>query len=256
MPRTKTGNLTGVVQPRTCGWKRSTGYWEKIAADYTDEASAITAGRSLIIRGYEYTVTPLSGGCYRMEATGEWGSQGSDGTDSSPNEALNDVWELQPNMVEKDFFDADISLVNSLSNADMKKVKDAIEKLTGDQSASFTGNSLKCYKLLSAGVKSIRTFAPVLRHNQTFRRDYTVRASLTNVGSVITNASLSSIEGVPETLLFNLPTNSNPSRTDGVGLGYGWLKKYPTISQVAGGKWSIQQEWEWGLWSVDLYAFV
>ena len=113
----------------------------------------------------------------------------------------------------------------------------------------------KAYLLKVAKVSSIRIFAPVLRRTKTVRRDYSIQDSLTNVGKVILQENMRSTEGVPGILLFNLASGSNPTRDDGLEMKYGWLKKYPTISQTVGG-WSIQQEWEFGLWSTDLYYTV
>jgi hypothetical protein len=83
-----------------------------------------------------------------------------------------------------------------------------------------------------------------------------LKDALTNVGKVISAANLQSLENVPGVLLFNLPTNSSPTRADGLTLSYGWFKRAPTITQVSGAKWELVQEWQYGLWSTDLYVFV
>jgi len=248
----KTGQLS-VVQPKSSFWKKATGYGEKYVEDFTDEASAQARGDSLVLKGYEWSVTPLSGGCYRLEATNDYSQTGGQ---SDPNTPLSDVWELQPNQVEKDILDSDNATVNLLTDGNKKLLQTYID--SPNTTPAFTGSGPQIaaaetlLKLSLAGVKSVRIFAPVLRHT----RDYTIAQSLTNVGSIIYAGSLKSLEGTPGTLLFNLPSNSNPTRSDGLTMKYGWMKKYPTISQVGGGKWNLQQEFEWGLWSYDLYNFI
>jgi len=252
----KTGQLS-VVQPKSSFWKKATGYGEKYVEDFTDEASAQARGDSLVLKGYEWSVTPLSGGCYRLEATNDYSQTGGQ---SDPNTPLSDVWELQPNQVEKDILDSDNATVNLLTDGNKKLLLSYID--SPNTPPAFTGTTdqinaaTTLLKLSQAGVKSVRIFAPVLRHTRVVRRDFTVAQSLTNVGSIIYADSLKNLEGTPGTLLFNLPTSSHPTRNDGLTMKYGWMKKYPTISQVGGGKWNLQQEFEWGLWSYDLYTFI
>lgn len=264
MSRTITGAAVA-VQQKTTGYKKQTGSYEIYTEDHTTEAAAIAAGQALAVNGYEWEVSPLSGGCYRMTARGESSPLGGGGTVADPNLPLNDVWELQPNVVEKDFLEADLSAINALS-ADMVAL---IKKSGDDPSYAYASDAIytaatspqkttiaASVKLLRAGVKSIRVFAPVLRHTLTVSRNYTVAAALTNCGSVLSTSRLYSSEGVPNTLLFNLPTGSNPTRTDGLVPKYGWFKKYPQVTQVGQGRWQIVQEWEYGLWSTELYTYV
>jgi len=250
---TKTG-ADSAVQGRTTGWRKQGGYWEKYVKDFagpTAEADAQAAGYALVNSGYEWTVTPIGeSGCYRLEATGE-DSLGSGSI--NPNLPLSDVWELQPNMVEKDFLDADIAIFNALTNDQKKLIRDA---LTATGVTALTGDSLTAFKLKTAGVNSVVIFAPIIRRTRIVRRDYTLKDAQTNVGSIITAANFQSVEGVPSILLFNIPSNSNPTRADGVTTIYGWLKKAPVITQISGGKWNLQQEWAYGSWASALYQSV
>jgi len=86
---------------------------------------------------------------------------------------------------------------------------------------------------------------------------YDVPDALTNCGKIITAASINALEGIPSTILFNLPSDYASGRGDELGaqLFHGWLKKYPNVTQQ-GGEWSISQEFEWGLWHENLYEFV
>jgi hypothetical protein len=95
-----------------------------------------------------------------------------------------------------------------------------------------------------------------LRHTQTVNAQYAIKASLTNVGKVLSTATLQNDESIPNGLLFNLPAFSLPPQyveTSG-DLKYGWYKDFPTVRQIAGMKWNIEQEWQYGLYSVKLYG--
>ena len=250
MSRTITGQ-TLVVKQRTTGYSKQRGRYEIYIEDHTTESAAQAAGQALEFRGYEWEVSPLDAGCFRMTARAE--SAVPSGQD--PNLPLNDVWELQPNVVEKDFLEADLSAINALTDTQIADVKKAGDDPTVDIT-SYNSTQKTCVRLLRAGVKSVRVFAPVLRHTITVARNYTVAATLTNCGSILSTSALQSNENVPGTLLFNLPTGSNPTRTDGLSLKYGWFKKYPSVTQVGQGRWQIVQEWEYGLWSNDLYNYI
>lgn len=256
MSNPKITGATKVVQAKTTGFNVQTGYFEKIVTDFAGpgaEANAQALGRSMCLLGYNWTCTTLGGGAFRLEQTSEQASPGSgSGSNiSDPNTPLNDIWELQPNLVEKDLLDTDVSTINALTSAEKKAITDAVSK-EGD--TTLTGTSLTLYKLLVAGVKTRRVYAPTLRHTRLVRKDYSITDSLRNVGNILTTAQLYSLEKVPKILLFGLPSGTTPTRADGLSLGYGWYKKPPTITQVSGGKWQLVQEWEYGLWSTDIYT--
>lgn len=253
MARTKTGSDQEILS-KTTSWSSASGLMEDFVAEFasaTAEADAIAYAQTLNCESW--VVSPTQAGCFRLTAKipkAAIGS-GSGGGISNPNVPLNNVWELQPNMVEKDIMDADIA-INDLTTAQKDAVTAAV---AANDVGTLSGNSLKFYKLLRAGVKSIRIFEPVLRHSLTVRSDYSIAASLTNAGKIYTTAQLYSVENVPKILLFDLPSLS-AVRTDSVSVDYGWLKKYPSVTQISGGKWQIEQEWEYGLWATDLYSGV
>ena len=47
--------------------------WKRISEQFTTEAAAVARGWQLVQYGYEWTVTPIGGGCYRLEATASSG---------------------------------------------------------------------------------------------------------------------------------------------------------------------------------------
>lgn len=209
-------------------------------------------------QNYKYSIVPMDVEDWhevRMEsASGSYSGSGQTTVVDDPNAPLVDAWELQPNIVEKDLMDADVSAVNSLTTAQKKEVTDAVQS-SGTLPTFGSSTQTTLAKLLVAGVRSVRIFAPVLRRTRLVRRDYTVKDALTNVGSVIAAASFTNYEAVPAILLFSLPAGGTVTR-DSLTLKYGWYKKYPAVTQVSGGQWQLVQEWEYGLWSNDLYTIL
>jgi hypothetical protein len=111
--------------------------------------------------------------------------------------------------------------------------------------------------LFMRGQSASISFSPTLRFTQTVTSQYAIRASLLNVGKIISTATLMIIENIPNGLLFNLPNPSNPAQQfyySNGDLVYGWFKDFPTVRQIARLKWNIVQEWQFGLWSVATYG--
>lgn len=253
MSRLITG-AANVPQQKTTGYSKSRGYYEAYVEDFTTLEAAEAMGWSLSPRGYEWECSPLGGGCWRLTARNDTAANGAGGVINNPNVPLNDIWELQPNVVEKDFLAADSSLVIGLSAFEIAQVREFGEDVKKDISGLIESQQT-LVKLMRVGVTTTRVFAPVLRHQKLVRRDYTIKDSLTGVGNIYSPAALANRENIPGSLLFNLPNDSSQGRTDGLTFQYGWLKKYPVITQVSEGKWQLVQEWEYGLWSNDLYTY-
>jgi len=270
--RTKTG-LDIVPQPSSYSYTRQGGFASIIVEDF----AGANAQQDAYNFCYPYStyceswdVQPTGGGCYR--ATVKFSSITGTASDN-PNVPLNDVWELQPNIVEKDLMEADMGNfsahtgINGLTMAMKKFIRDQVNgdgtaldtsKVEYTSGTSGDGGQKKTmdelFKLMTHGVKSVRVFAPTLRHTILARPDYSVVESITNCGKIIVD--IAATESIPSTLIFNLPTPGATQTIDGITLKYGWFKKYPTVTQVAAGKWQITQELEYGLWSTTLYQFV
>lgn len=167
------------------------------------------------------------------------------------------TWELLPNRVEKDILES--ALVQSLvTNTEIDRIKTAIEGNTTPLSITSGSNAEDLYNNMHAGQKSAVVFQPTLHKSQLVSRSYPVRAAVTNVGRIYSTATLTSQEGIPNTILFNLPNDTSP--TDDIAprsrprMRYGWLKNYPTVQQVSFEKFQVSQTWEYGLWSFITYG--
>jgi hypothetical protein len=164
--------------------------------------------------------------------------------------------------VAASWFDTPVNptdLVDSEGSPDPNRTPGALTDASG-QPVAPAANPSGCYSVLCLmlrGVRSHPVLAPCLRHTQTANSQYAIQASLTNVSKVLSTATLQSNEGVPSGLLFNLPTFSAPPQyVESAGdLQYGWYKDFPTVRQIAGMKWNIEQEWQYGLYSVKLYGY-
>ena len=256
-----TTGLLQVPQPTTVGYTRQNGEWSQLVQDFagaTAQADAIAFGRTQETFCESWEAVPTGGGCYRVTVKYSFESSNQ----GNANAPLNQAWELQPNIVEKDLMEADMSGINALTMAMKNKVRqdaDSNQDTTPDYS-TFSGASsgqqatmLALWKLMSHGVKSTQIHAPTLRVSSLYRPDYGGQQPVTNCGNVITDLTA---EGVPSALLFNLPPSGTTRTIDSITLKYGWYKKFPTVNQVAAGRWQMQQEYAYGLYSTDLYTFV
>lgn len=207
---------------------------------------------------YKWEITPMDVDDFHevtMESTAGSYSGGSNGTvQNDPNAPLIDKWEISGNSKQIPLMSANVSAVNSLTAADRITIDEYAKGSIAY--ADLSAASKAIVDLQTAGFDSVQVFPPVLRHTKMTRNDYTVKQSKTNVGKIYTTAQMYSIEGVPATLLVDLPTDSNPSRGDSISVAYGWLKKFPTIEQVADGEWNITQEYDYDLWPTSIFTGV
>lgn len=119
-------------------------------------------------------------------------------------------------------------------------------------------NALRLYQIMAAGTRSHPVDQPVLRRTMITSQNYAVAMALTNVRKIISTSSLVSLESISEDSLFYDPTSGqllipqdvSPTPT----LAYGWYKGFPTVQEIALLKWSIVQEWKYGLWLTDIWG--
>lgn len=161
-------------------------------------------------------------------------------------------WEYFANAAEIDVLEVDTANVNGISDANRRVIRNAINNPDPDEVPSLTGNAQTLYQLMLSGVRSYRINQPTLRVSKIVSGSYGVQASLSNVGRIISTNTLSIQESIPNTILFELP-NYTSSKT---GFSFGWYKKFPTVQQSGGNRWSVSQEWEYGLWVPFLYGAV
>ncbi len=170
-------------------------------------------------------------------------------------EVPTNTWEFFANRVEKDLLESDLASVATISKAEKAVIKGAI---ANNENPSLAGAAGTIFDLEQIGVRARIQFAPILKNTKSVSTAYAVKASLTNVGKIISPTSIGTLESIPNTVLFNLPndvwsgTGVIPAPTP--TMAYGWLKFHPTIQVAAYQKTQIVQEWVYGLWSTFLYG--
>lgn len=189
------------------------------------------------------------------------------------NEIPVDVWELDPQESEKDLLDCDFpnSPFPPISQNDRKIIKAALESDDvvwlpgGDPHPEVNGdvlnlddvnNPYSIYLLMRAGVRAFPIDAHVIRHTQTVSNRYAVQVSFLNVGRILSRASFIALEGVPDDLLFSVPTEPTVTQfIEDVGdLQYGWRKLRPQVQESAYQKRQIVTTYGFGLWPIKLFG--
>lgn len=212
--------------------------------------------------GAEFEVTELLGGRKRLTARVSSLFSGGGGFDEQPE----NVWELSPNEVEKELLEADFpnGTIDAISAANKAILVDALQRpkdyLTSSPafSGSDSADANSLYLLMKNGVRAFPVEASTITHTQIVSNRYTVQASFTNVGRIISSASMYSLENVPYTLLFSVPTYTNPSQFIEAAndLAYGWRKIRPRVTRQNYTRWQVVNAWQFGLWSLKLWGTV
>jgi hypothetical protein len=262
---TLTGQRGAFRQPSRWGRNESGNFdtWT-FEATTRQEIESLAANIAQTI-GLSYDVTE-SFGKYKLDIYFPWNMRGID-----PRTDLVIKWEMFTQKVEKDLLSARVENPNTvalLSTYQVQQLRqfmlqppdgDTIEFPTAatfqKKGESNGAIALAIYNLMQQGVTSFPVEQPKLRRTFVTSNQYAIQYALTNVRRIISTVSLVTTENIPNSLLFSLPNESwidpNP---DAPSLAFGWLKSFPTVQQVALLKWSIVQEWEYGLWATLLYG--
>jgi len=244
--RKLTGTKGAYLQPLRYGRNESGIYslyvWEGTAAAVLSNVPVVEANGGF----WEYQES-FSGGKCRLEARIP--------TNPAQAEQPINTWEFFASVVEKDILEADISIVNSISQINRRILQYHILNPQESGATTFNGDgsetaAANLLKLIDQGVRSVRVNAPTLRNTTTCSTKYQVKATLQNVGKLFTPAQLSSLDGVPGNTLFILPSDTSTK----TGYTYKWYKKHPTVRSAANAKIQIEREWEYGLWPDGLYT--
>lgn len=251
-----TGQTAGTEQASTREWSPFSGMAKTRRMEGVTAASLAAKEAELQSQSWPYRVKDLG---IKWEI--EWTEQNTflsiPGLDATT--PLSDVWELQAATSEKDLMESDLPLPAAVTDADRSTIKEYVNgsKKFTEALALVDSDGEAVLRLLDNGMKSVTINQPILRRVRVVTNKYGIRDSLANVGKVITATKIAALENVPSALLFNLPTIVNPANPKtGVSAFYGWYKRYPTVLQQPEGKWQINLEYHWGLWSEDVYTFI
>jgi hypothetical protein len=220
--------------------------------------------------GRKTSMEPQSDGSYILRV--RFGAEDS----QSPEEPLSTIWELVGNDLEKNLWTLPVvkaamaTITDAHDRATIRKYAEAVARgeyaTTGSDGAELPLSLSVVLSLantagmtdsndqatlssvidnLTEGVESWTVSQYVLRRTVTLAANAgdALKPAYTYVGKVMTKAQVESIEGVPNTLKFNLP-DSDPAGNPC------YLKRTPTVTQVAADKWQVVSEW----WHADDYS--
>ena len=251
-----TGQTAGTEQASTREWSPFSGMAKTRRMEGVSAAALAAKEAELQSQSWPYRVKDL-GAKWEIEWTEQNTLLSIPGLDVTT--PLSDVWELQAATSEVDILESDAALVASLTDTDLDACRQFRDgKMTYTEASAAVGvDGQTMLDLLAHGTKTKVVNQPILRRTRVVTSKYAIKDSLTNEGKILKASSISSLESVPSALLFNLPNRYTPSSSiAGLTRHYGWLKRYPTVLQQAEGKYQINLEYHWGLWSDDLYTFV
>lgn len=125
---------------------------------------------------------------------------------------------------------------------------------------AWTNNAKFLYFMLSKGQENWLDFEYVLRKSELVASDYQRQMATYGVGYIWTTQQVASAEGMPgmiQATVSDIPTPTFTVDSDITGTGYTykwrWLKKSPQVTQVAGGRFERNQEWQLNIWPNFIY---
>jgi hypothetical protein len=179
-----------------------------------------------------------------------------------------DTWELFANVVEKDILSSNTSVITGLSSAKKMYLRDVLDGKVevkdldcSTQAKTPTvlygdTNSVQLFEVITGGTKSKRINIPTLRHTKTASSDYQFASALTGVDYAYSKSALGNAELIPSWIYNNIAATpgTNPfTRTDGIIVFAGWMKRYPQVMVSANSRSQIVTEWEYGEWATIVH---
>jgi hypothetical protein len=214
-------------------------------------ASVASFTASLRANGYAYEVEPLGESPYSIVTTL------AVEPDATADTILNDLWELDGNDLEKDYWSAPAvnAWLGNLTLIERANVRAIVERYVreggketefrDDVSIALGGDGLPIVSPASdaildlivsdlvAGTQSFAVSAYVLRRSITVPAGTNIGPSFSNANKIFTSAQLVSVEPT-------IPLNLRATLPDGY-----WQKKTPSASQQPDGRWVYRVEYWW-----------
>lgn len=246
------GTQTPVQQPNSYGWRNGRGGYTKQRWRVTNQSDLSGLISQILAAGGSYDVSEQADGAiFLVEAT--FDTDANDGSGGSPTATiLSEIWERDVAMTEKDILASDVAAVRDISETEKTSIRKWISTPDDNSSPPLTdANAIDVYLHMLAGVKTVRVYSPVIRRTRITANSYAVVTSDTNVGKILSQAQMTSLENAPGTILFELP-DSTFTGTD-FDARYGFYKKPARVTQQGDGKWQIVQEYDYDYWSELLY---
>lgn len=257
-------------QAGTTFGRTETGYFEQVPFEGTEnEVRALAAAYNAA--GALWEVTTLTGRRARLQVRLGTTSGGS-------TEIPEDVWELDAQEIQKDLLEADFpfSDLDAVIKTEKEIIRRAInDKIppkaasirlqaeadaagTGEVYDTFSAAAMTLYRHMLAGMSYFPVEASIIRHNRAVSNVWQAQASFLNVGRILSNNAMLTLEDSGDLFLFSLPTI--PTATQFIetagDLQYGWRKIRPRITRLTYNKWQISNTYQFGLWATSICGAV
>jgi hypothetical protein len=197
------------------------------------------------------------------------------------------LWEISNQMVQKSILDSNNIIANACTQAEIYilglflenksdyilqptdgmtvtpqtgKIHYPETDTTGNESnktlALNVGSAARTLaNLIACGVESYNIFQPQLKHTLSVCQQYRFIPPYTNVGYLVSTATMYALYDIPPNLMFQLPDLINPAPADGKPvLNYGWFVNAPQANQITRLKFQLIQSFDFGLWPIDIYG--
>ncbi len=223
--------------------------------------SALALGFQVSSPGARQSITRVDGPIWRLVVIFDFLNDGV-----SVEVPIN-TWELLGNDVQKDLYEHPTTLALGIDT--ISAVKVAVQSVNSsspgqEQSAKTTAvENLRSvaganadvaeelFNLIIKGTTHYSVSEFVLRHTQTVSNTYQTQFALNNIEYIYTTDQLQSEAEIPSTIVFDIASIAEPSEK--TGYLWGWLKRSPQISVVAGAKIQVTQEYWLDQWSTYAY---
>lgn len=256
----RTGTPGPHPQPTSYG-RNDAGQFSTISFEDVDPNKINLMAATYDAQGYNYTVDHSFGKSkLTVQISYNYQQQG--------NEVPLDLWEYVGRSTPKDILQAvtntgitatltqkNIELLRKCQNDNFSDTADKKTLVASDFTDGNPANAMKLYALMKSNVTDYPIIAPILRHTQTVSFVYPITLSQLNVGKIISTSTMFALEPtLPGWAANGLPTIAPPTFTDGKRFAFGWFKDSPTIQQIAFRKQTITQEFQYGLWALEMYG--
>jgi hypothetical protein len=259
MSATILGTQAATLQPIRFGWSAERGH--QTTKEWQGGESQVRALiPQIVFDGGSWEVDRMPGDMWKITATYSKPQDDGAGPGDAGGQEIAVTWELLPKDAQKQLLGSFHSLVAGLSAADIDQIKAEVDNTTKTvANTTLTGNALKVFKLMRAGVDTVEIEQPVLNLTWIVPNNVNLSYSYANIGRIYTTSSLISTENIPGYISTSMvawtSSFSNPSYgTNRVSLVFGWKKRAPTQRLAGLSRREISQTWEFGLWATDIYG--
>ena len=200
---------------------------------------------------------------------------------NDPATEIIERWEAVPLKVEKSILDTSNPLTRQLlatpsGIGELTLIKQSNEQGTiddwvvrqSDGTVFFIGPpnvssnaAMLLAKYYFDGQRTQPIAVPVLKHVRIVNSNFISPETIPTVPTLYSTPALIADFNIPNSILVTVPDNDTAlvqANLTGTSInqtfGYGWLRSAPELSQVSMFKWNMQEQFEYGLWGLDIFG--